>query len=103
MLCKRVVTATVTAVLMGCAGAQAQAAELSVTHRLQDRREVAAGQRSYAEGFEDGYFYANGWHTTGEMGGVWAPPVKLLDGVWFGIDGSWIGQATRFTSGWGAL
>jgi hypothetical protein len=35
------------------------------------------------------------------MGGVWAPPVKLLDGVWFGINGSWIGQATRFTSGWG--
>ena len=62
---------------------------------------MASGQRSYAEGFEDGYFYANGWHTTGEMGGVWAPPVKLLDGVWFGINGSWIGQATRFTSGWG--
>ncbi len=98
---KKAVMAAVTAVLMGCACAQAGAAELSVTNRLQDRREVASGQRSYAEGFQDGYFYANGWHTTGEMGGVWAPPVKLLDGVWFGVNGSWIGQATRFTSGWG--
>ena len=97
----KVATAAITAVLMGCLCAQAGAAELSVTNRLQDRREVASGQRSYAEGFEDGYFYANGWHTTGEMGGVWAPPMKLLDGVWFGVNGSWIGQATRFTSGWG--
>ena len=97
----KVATAAVTAVLMGCACAQAGAAELSVANRLQDRREVASGQRSYSEGFENGYFYANGWHTTGEMGGVWAPPMKLLDGVWFGVNGSWIGPATRFTSGWG--
>src|SRR5947209_5039234 len=89
------------AFVAGFACAQAGAAELSVTNRLQDRREVASGQRSYAEGFKDGRFDANGWHTTGEMGGVWAPPVKLLDGVWFGIGGSWIGPATRFTSGWG--
>ena len=96
-----VATVAVIAFVAGFACAQAGAAELSVTNRLQDRREVAAGQRSYAEGFQDGRFYANGWHTTGEMGGVWAPPVKLLDGVWFGLDGSWIGPATRFTSGWG--
>ena len=62
---------------------------------------MAAGQRSYAIGFEDGRFYANGWHTTGEMGGVWSPPLKLLDGVWFGIGDSWVGQATKFTSGFG--
>ena len=49
--------------------AQAATPELSVSNRLQDRREVAAGQRSYVEGFEDGRFYANGWHITGEMGG----------------------------------
>ena len=35
------------------------------------------------------------------MGGVWAPPLKLVDGVWFGIGNAWIGQASRFTSGWG--
>jgi hypothetical protein len=76
-------------------------AELSVTTRLEDRREVAAGTRAYAIGFEDGRFYANGWHITGEMGGVWTPPVKLVDGVWFGLDDHWVGPATRFTSGWG--
>jgi hypothetical protein len=88
--------------LVSCAAAQAAVTpQLSVSTRLQDRREVAAGQRAYAEGFQDGRFYANGWHITGEMGGVWAPPLKLLDGVWFGVDGSWIGPATKFSSGWG--
>lgn len=79
----------------------ARSPELSVTNRLSDRREVAAGTRAWSIGFEDGRFYANGWHTTGEMGGIWTPPVKLLDGVWFGLDGQWIGPATRFSSGWG--
>jgi hypothetical protein len=77
------------------------APELSATTRLPDRREVAAGTRAYSVGFEDGRFYANGWHITGEMGGVWTPPLKLLDGVWFGLDGQWIGPATKFSSGWG--
>ncbi|MDR0345986.1 MAG: hypothetical protein LBI49_23315, partial [Nocardiopsaceae bacterium] len=72
-----------------------------MTSRLSDRREVAAGTRAWSIGFEDGRFYANGWHTTGEMGGIWTPPVKLLDGVWFGLDGQWIGPATRFSSGYG--
>jgi hypothetical protein len=79
----------------------ASPAELSSTDRLADRREVTAGTRAYSVGFQDGRFYANGWHITGEMGGVWTPPLKLLDGVWFGLDGSWVGPATRFTSGWG--
>ena len=63
--------AGIAAVLLGAAAAQAATPELSLTNhdRLQDRREVAAGQRSYAVGFEDGRFYANGWHITGEMGG----------------------------------
>ncbi|HEY1509127.1 MAG TPA: hypothetical protein VGF93_09020 [Solirubrobacteraceae bacterium] len=94
-------TVAVAAALAACAAAQAATPELSVSSRLQDRREVAAGQRSYAEGFQDGRFYANGWHITGEMGGIWAPPLKLADGVWFGLDNSWIGQATKFSSGWG--
>jgi hypothetical protein len=83
------------------AAARAAAPELSTTSRLQDRREVAAGTRAYAIGFEDGRFYANGWHITGEMGGVWTPPLKLVDGVWFGLDGQWVGPATKFSSGWG--
>jgi hypothetical protein len=83
------------------ASTAAQAAELSTSDRLGDRREVAAGTRAYAIGFEDGRFYANGWHITGEMGGVWTPPLKLVDGAWFAVDGKWVGPATRFTSGWG--
>lgn len=75
--------------------------ELSVTTRLADRRQVAAGPRAQSLGFQDGRFYANGWHITGEMGGVWTPPMKMVDGVWFGLDGQWVGPATRFTSGWG--
>src|SRR6478672_3013877 len=75
--------------------------ELSVSTRLADRREVSAGTRAYSIGFEDGRFYANGWHITGEMGGVWTPPLKLVDGVWFGLDNQWIGPATKFSSGWG--
>src|SRR4051794_33732886 len=79
----------------------ASSPELSVTSRLPDRREVDAGTRAYSVGFEDGRFYANGWHITGEMGGIWAPPLKLADGVWFGVDDAWVGAATRFTSGRG--
>jgi hypothetical protein len=81
--------------------AQAATPQLSTTSRLQDRREVAAGTRAYSIGFEDGRFYANGWHITGEMGGVWTPPLKLIDGVWLAIDDQWVGPATRFSSGWG--
>ncbi len=98
----RIAALAIAAALLSSAAAQAAATpQLSVSARLQDRREVAAGQRSYAEGFENGRFYANGWHITGEMGGVWAPPLKLVDGVWFGIGDSWVGPATRFSSGWG--
>jgi hypothetical protein len=88
--------------LAALAAGPAQAAdELSETQRLQDRREVAAGTRAQVLGFQDGRFYANGWHTTGEMGGIITPPLKLLDSVYFGVNGEWVGPATRFTSGWG--
>jgi hypothetical protein len=97
----RVLAAGVAVVLVTASGARAATPELSTDNRLQDRREVAAGERSYVEGFEDGGFYANGWHITGEMGGVWAPPLKLVDGVWFGVDDQWVGKATKFSSGWG--
>src|SRR5262245_44675237 len=83
------------------AGPESTTPELSTTNRLQDRREVAAGTRAYSIGFQDGRFYANGWHITGEMGGVWTPPLKLVDGVWFGLNGQWIGPATKFTSAGG--
>jgi hypothetical protein len=97
----RALTASFAVALVCVGAAQAATPELSTDNRLQDRREVTAGERSYVEGFEDGGFYANGWHITGEMGGVWAPPLKLVDGVWFGVDDEWVGKATKFSSGWG--
>src|SRR3954449_12560153 len=87
-------------VLTAASASAAQAAgTASTTTFLKDRREVSAGTRAYSIGFEDGRFYANGWHITGEMGGVWTPPLKLVDGVWFALDGQWVGPATRFVSG----
>jgi len=74
---------------------------LSVSSRLDLRRYVAAGDRAYELGTEDGRYPAMGFHTRGEMGGIWTPPIKLLDGIWFGINGQWIGPASRFTSGFG--
>ena len=79
----------------------ARSPELSETRRLEDRRVVVTGDRAWALGTADGYYPAAGFHTRGEMGGFWLPNLKLLDGMWFGINGDWIGPATRTTSGWG--
>jgi len=75
--------------------------ELSETSRLADRRALVTGDRFYAMSAADGRYPATGWHTRGEMGGFWTPPIKLLDGIWFAADGSWLGPATKTTSGWG--
>jgi len=72
---------------------------ISATSQLSERRFVAAGTEAYVVGVEDGTFPPIGWHTTGQMGGVFAPPVKLLDGLWFGLSGSWLDSATSYTSG----
>ena len=74
---------------------------LSVSDRLDDRRYVTTGTRAYEVGTEAGRYPAMDFHTRGEMGGVWSPPIKLLDGLWFGICDDWIGPAERFTSGYG--
>ncbi|MEL6805472.1 MAG: glycogen debranching protein, partial [Bacteroidota bacterium] len=41
---------------------------------------VAAGDRLYMVGHQDGSFPDLGWHVAGEMGGIWAHPIKLMDG-----------------------
>jgi len=74
---------------------------LSVSSNLGNRRYAASGDRAYDLGTEDGRYPGMGFHTRGEMGGIWTPPVKLLDGIWFGINGQWIGPASTFTSGFG--
>src|SRR6476469_5437563 len=43
------------------------------------------GRRCYLIGALDGGFPDLGHHLPGEMGGVWAPPIKLADGFWFGL------------------
>src|SRR3954447_8501453 len=89
------------AALLAAPAAALAAPELSTSDRLDQRRYVASGERAYVMGFEDGSFQAQGWHITGEMGGIWSQPLKLIDGLWFGVDGSWVGKATKFTSGQG--
>ena len=69
--------------------------------KLAQKRYVAAGDRAYVIGSEDGRFPPMGWHIRGEMGGVWAHPIKLLDGYWFALNDKWIPQASRFTTGAG--
>src|SRR5215211_4861258 len=98
---RRIVPLLLATALLAGSGPASASPELSTTDQLKTRRYVAAGDRAYVMGFEDGRFYAQGWHVTGEMGGVWSQPIKLVDGVWFGIDGAWLPRATKFTSGWG--
>src|SRR5918998_4833334 len=92
---------TVPAAAQVTASTPEQSPKLSVSDRLDDRRYVATGTRGYIVGSEAGRFPAMGFHTRGEMSGIWSPPIKLLDGIWFGIDNEWIGPAERFTSGYG--
>ncbi len=62
-------------------GAASLSPTLSVSSNLTNRRYVAAGDRAYDLGSEDGRYPAMGFHTRGEMGGIWTPPIKLLDGI----------------------
>ncbi|MEA5137872.1 alpha-L-rhamnosidase-related protein [Arcicella rigui] len=41
---------------------------------------VTAGDRLYVIGHQNGQFPDLGWHVTGEMGGIWNHPIKLMDG-----------------------
>jgi hypothetical protein len=84
--------------------ARAGLAELSETTRLADRRALVTGDRFIAMGDASGLYPASGWHVRGEMAGFWTPPVKLLDGMWFAVDGAWLGDdiaTTRYTNGYG--
>ena len=87
-------------------GALATTPELSETTRLADRRSLVVGDRAYSMSTADSLFPAAGWHIRGEMGGVWTPPIKLVDGIWFRLADQWLGDpdgaaATRTTAGWG--
>jgi hypothetical protein len=99
-----VMTAVFAPAMPGNAAGQPRSPELTDKTRLPDRRSVVIGDRFYSLSTADGLYPASGWHTTGEMGGLWSPPLKLLDGVWFGLDGAWLGKqaaAESFTAGHG--
>src|SRR5829696_5072803 len=98
---KRAMVAGLALAALAAGTAGAATPELSVDYRLEDRREVAAGTRAQVLGFEDGRFYANGWHITGEMGGIVTPPLKLLDSLYFAVNDQWVAPAEEFTSGAG--
>ncbi len=63
---------------------------------------VAAGDRVYLIGHQNGTFPDLGWHVEGEMGGIWLHPIKLMDGFIASIeyDGTsfCIDQASSFTN-----
>jgi hypothetical protein len=76
----------------------ARSPELSETTRLSDRRFLVTGDRAWALGAADGSYPAAGFHTRGE---ILASEPQVVDGMWFNINGDWIGEATKTTSGWG--
>jgi glycogen debranching enzyme len=48
--------------------------------RTKQQPYVTAGDRAYLIGTQDGNFPDMGHHIAGEMGGLWLPPIKLIDG-----------------------
>src|SRR5437773_9049059 len=63
---------------------------------------LTPGERAYVVGTQDGNFPDLGSHVQGEMGGLWIPPDKLLDGFWVklsdahGKQETWLQEATQF-------
>jgi glycogen debranching enzyme len=76
---------------------------------LNMKRYVAAGDRAYIVGVQDGSQVPAvslnpdgiGWHIKGQMGGVWAHPIKLLNQFQFFLNGELLPAATKFVSGEG--
>jgi hypothetical protein len=70
--------------------------------RGQSQRWYAlCGTRLYCIATQTGTFPDTGWHVPDEMGGVWAPPIKLLDGYWLGVreegrEPHWLTSATTW-------
>jgi glycogen debranching enzyme len=55
------------------------AASISNHGRTQQQPYVTAGDRTYLIGTQAGNFPDMGQHVPGEMGGLWLPPIKLID------------------------
>ena len=64
--------------------------EVATSTRLAERRSLSSATASTRWAPRTAATRPRGFHTRGEMGGFWTPPIKLLDGVWFGVDGPWL-------------
>ena len=75
---------------------------LSSNGKTKGNPYVAAGNRAYLIGTQDGLFPDMGDHIKGEMGGLWCPPFKIADGFWAGLqdvskpDNVWLTNADTF-------
>src|SRR5215831_13596059 len=69
-----------------------------------DKPYLTAGDRTYIVGTQDGNFPDLGSHVKGEMGGLWMPPVKLMDGFWVKLSDAdtkseaWLKEAKEFVN-----
>lgn len=54
------------------------------------------GYRMYIIGSQDGLFPERGEHLPYEMWGLWMPPIKVLQGFWFLIDGELVKDAEQY-------
>jgi hypothetical protein len=83
--------------------------ERQTDENLNMKRYVAAGDRAYIVGVQNGSLVPDvslnpngiGWHITGQMGGVWAHPIKLLHQIQFFLNDNPLPAATKFVSGTG--
>ena len=68
----------------------------------ESKRTISAGTGCYIVGTQDGNFPPLGWHILDEMGGVWFPPLKALDGIWLRVNGEYLTSAKKYTrkAGW---
>src|SRR5690349_11043401 len=73
-------------------------AGLSNHGRTPDRPYVAAGDRAYLIGTQDGNFPDMGGHVPGEMGGLWLHPIKLIDGFRATVSDSATGQSSPLSA-----
>jgi hypothetical protein len=83
--------------------------ERATDENLNMKRYVAAGDRAYVVGVQDGSLVPDvnlnpdgiGWHIKGQMGGVWAHPIKLLHQFQFFLNDNPLPPAAKFVSGTG--
>jgi len=79
-------------------------AGISNKGQTMDKQYLTAGDRTYVVGTQDGNFPDMGSHVKGEMGGLWMPPVKLMDGFWVKLSDvdskseAWLKEARNFVN-----